>query len=221
MVRFELTHPTLRLGLVHAGSVRFAPASEALDEELQAAEARVRSADVVPRVAAYPEHVRATMRDVLRVGGYKPTGRGKPASELLLAMAQKEGVPRIGNLVDINNLASLESAFPISIFDLDLLGGDRLVRFGRAGESYVFNHAGHAMDLAGLPVVCRASGEPVGNAVRDSMLTKVRASTQRVLVVLWGARTLTTELSAASERVASLLHTYASAPAVELEFAMP
>jgi DNA/RNA-binding domain of Phe-tRNA-synthetase-like protein len=216
MVRFDLTHPTLRLGLVHAGAVRFAPAGDALHAELEAAEARAREDE-----AAYPEHVRATMRDVLRVGGYKPTGRGKPASELLLAMAQKEGLPRIGNLVEINNLASLESAFPISIFDLDLLGEGPLVRFGRAGESYVFNNAGHAMDLAGLPVVCRASGEPVGNAVRDSMLTKVRASTQRVLVVLWGARSLTTELSAACERVASLLHVHASAPAVEVEFAMP
>jgi DNA/RNA-binding domain of Phe-tRNA-synthetase-like protein len=213
MVRFELAHPTLRLGLVQADSVQFAPSSAALLAELKAAEARVRA-----DAAAYPERVRATMRDVLRVGGYKPTGRGKPASELLLAMAQSEGLPRIGNLVELNNLASLESAFPISIFDLDLLGRDALVRFGRAGESYVFNNAGHAMELAGLPVVCRASDEAVGNAVRDSMLTKVRASTQRVLVVLWGARSLISELSAASERVASLLHTYAGAPGVEVEF---
>jgi DNA/RNA-binding domain of Phe-tRNA-synthetase-like protein len=214
MVRFELAHPTLRLGLVHAGSVRYAPASDALNAELQAAEARVRA-----EAAAFPEQVRATMRDVLRVGGYKPTGRGKPASELLLAMAQQEGLPRIGNLVEINNLASLESAFPISIFDADLLGPDPLVRFGREGESYVFNQAGHAIQLFGLPVVCRASGEPVGNAVRDSMLTKVRASTQRVLVVVWGARSLIAELSAVTERVASLLHTHAGASAVEVEFA--
>jgi DNA/RNA-binding domain of Phe-tRNA-synthetase-like protein len=216
MVRFELEHSTLRLGLVHADSVRFAPSGEALERELAAAEARVRS-----DVAAYPEHVRATMRDVLRVGGYKPTGRGKPASELLLAMTQKEGLPRIGNLVEINNLTSLESAFPISIFDLELLGAEPVVRLGRPGESYVFNNAGHAMELAGLPVVCRASGEPVGNAVRDSMETKVRASTRSVLVVLWGARSLTRELSAASERIASLLHTHAGAPAVEVEFGMP
>jgi DNA/RNA-binding domain of Phe-tRNA-synthetase-like protein len=216
MVRFDLAHPTLRLGLVRADSVHFEPSSEALLRELEAAEARVRS-----DLAAYPELVRATMRDVLRVGGYKPTGRGKPASELLLAMAQNEGLPRIGNLVEINNLASLETAFPISIFDLDLLGPEPWVRFGRPGESYVFNHAGHAMDLAGLPVVCRASGEPVGNAVRDSMQTKVRASTRGVLVVLWGARSLITELSAASERVASLLHTHAGASAVEVEFGMP
>jgi DNA/RNA-binding domain of Phe-tRNA-synthetase-like protein len=216
MVRFDLAHPTLRLGLVHADRARFAASSGSLLRELEAAEARVRN-----DVAAYPERVRATMRDVLRVGGYKPTGRGKPASELLLAMAQKEGLPRIGNLVEINNISSLESGFPISIFDLDLLGADPWVRFGRAGESYVFNNAGHAMDLAGLPVVCRASGQPVGNAVRDSMETKVRATTQRVLVVLWGARSLITELSAASERVASLLHTEAEAPAVEVEFGMP
>jgi len=215
MLRFELVHPTLRLGLVHAGSVLFAASDARLEAALLAAEQRVRA-----DITVYPEHVRAVMRDVLRVGGYKPTGRGKPASELLLAMAQKEGLPRIGNLVEINNLASLESGLPISIFDADLLGSDVRVRFGRAAESYVFNQAGHAMDLEGLPVICRGD-QPVGNAVRDSMLCKVRSSTTHVLAVLWGARTLITELSAASERVASLLHLHASAPGVELEFATP
>lgn len=209
----DLVHPTLRLGLVFAGSVRMEPSNPALLEELEQAEKRVRT-----DAAVYPEHVRAQMRDVLRVGGYKPTGRGKPASELLLAMAQKEGLPRISNLVEINNLTSLESAFPISIFDADLLGDKPRVRFGREGESYVFNQAGHAMDLAGLAVVCR-DDEPVGNAVRDSMTCKVRASTTRVLAVLWGSRALTAELSAASERIASLLHHHAHAPAVEVEFA--
>jgi DNA/RNA-binding domain of Phe-tRNA-synthetase-like protein len=215
MVRFELAHPSLRLGLVYAGSVQNAPSSTGLLAELEAAEQRART-----DASSYPEHVRTQVRDVLRVGGYKPTGRGKPASELLLAMAQREGLPRIGNLVEINNLSSLESALPISILDAELLGEDRRVRFGRAGESYVFNQAGHAMDLQGLPLICRGD-EPVGNAVRDSMLCKVRASTTRVLVVIWSARSLITETSATSERVASLLHNYASAPAVEVEFAAP
>lgn len=215
MLRFELAHSTLRLGLVHAGSVLYAPSDPGLEAALKAAEERVRGDATV-----YPEHVRTVVRDLLRVGGYKPTGRGKPASELLLAMAQKDGLPRIGNLVEINNLASLESALPISIFDADLLGRDPRVRFGRAGESYVFNQAGHAMDLEGLPVVCRGD-QPVGNAVRDSMLCKVRPGTTHVLAVVWGARSLVTELSAASERVASLLHLHASAPGVEIEFAMP
>ena len=53
------------------------------------------------------------------------------------------------------------------------------------------------------------------------MQTKVREGTRDVLVVLWGARTLVTELATASERVASLLHEHAGANAVEVEYAMP
>ena len=216
MLLFELTHPTLRLALVRAGSVQASVAGAALLAELTHAEQRVRSDPSV-----FSEPVRVAVRDVLRVGGYKPTGRGKPASELLLAMALKEGLPRIGNLVEINNLVSLESALPSSIFDARRLGSVLALRFGRAGESYVFNAAGHSMSLEGLPVVCRGpEREPVGNAVRDSMLTKVDASTNSVLAVLYGSRVLPESvLQGAADRLAALLSEHAHAQRVSVSFA--
>ncbi|MEY4509477.1 MAG: hypothetical protein RLZZ450_1599 [Pseudomonadota bacterium] len=208
MLLLALPHPTLRLGVVSATRVRYQPSSVALLAELSRAEARVRADP-----ALFPEHVRSAVRDVLRVGGYKPTGRGKPASELLLAMAQKEALPRIGNLVEINNLVSLETALPISIFDAEQLGPSPRVRFGRAGESYVFNQAGHSMDLEGLPVVCRAVDDvPIGNAVRDSMLGKVSASTTSVVAVVYGSGLLDASvLLGAASRLSSLLVAHASA----------
>ncbi len=244
MLRFALDHPTLRVGLVRADTVRFAPSSEPLLAELARAEARVRADP-----SAFPEQVRAALRDVLRVGGYKPTGRGKPASELLLAMALGEGLPHIGNLVDINNLVSLESAHPISIFDADLLGDDITLRFGRPGERYVFNASGHSMELAGLPVICRqpvgradvhsalaprphaageresddasrarTEGEPVGNAVRDSMSCKVHARTERALAIVYGSSRLPQErLLHACERLSALLRAHAGAEHVRTE----
>jgi DNA/RNA-binding domain of Phe-tRNA-synthetase-like protein len=207
MLLFELVHPTLRLALVSASDVVSVASPPALLAELTQAEQRVRA-----DVTAFPEPVRAAMRDVLRVGGYKPTGRGKPASELLLALALKEGLPRIGNLVDINNLVSLESGLPISIFDRARIGDALRVRFGRPGEAYVFNASGHSMELAGLPVICNGQDQPVGNAVRDSMGGKVEAGTQAVLAVLYGSRALPeATLLRAAERLAALLRTYASA----------
>lgn len=185
-MHFELDHPTLRLGLVYAGDVRVEASPPALLAELSAHEAALRNDP-----ALFSEEVRAAVRDVLRKGGYKPTGRGKPASEFLLAQALGEGLPRINNLVDINNLASLRYALPISVFDADKLGPDVAVRFGRAGESYVFNNSGQSMDIAGLPVVCRGNErEPVGNAVKDSMLCKVDPGTVHALFVVYGTRAL-------------------------------
>ena len=213
MIVYELDHPTLRLGVVRAEGVRFARSPAALLDEVHEAEQRVRD-----DAAAFPEAVRTAVRDVLRVGGYKPTGRGKPASELLLAMARESGLPRIGNLVEINNLASLESALPISIFDGARLGPLRTLRFGREGERYVFNASGHAMDLAGLPVVCRGEArEPVGNAVRDAMACKVSADTTSVLAVVYGTRALPEAiLRATCERLVSLLRAHAFATQHEI-----
>jgi DNA/RNA-binding domain of Phe-tRNA-synthetase-like protein len=185
-MRFDLDHPTLRLGLVYAGNVSVLPASAELLFELASLEEELRNAP-----ERFSEEVRAELRNVLRRGGYKPTGRGKPASEFLLGQALGDGVPRINGLVDINNLASLRHAHPISVFDADLLGPDTAVRFGRADESYVFNASGQSMDIQGLPVICRGQGqEPVGNAVKDSMLCKVGASTRRALFVVYGSRAL-------------------------------
>lgn len=210
MLLVDLPHPTLRLGVVSATHVRYQPSSGALLAELSEAEARVRA-----NPALFPEGVRTAVRDVLRVGGYKPTGRGKPASELLLSLALQGALPRIGNLVEINNLVSLSCALPISIFDGSRLGASPFVRFGRAGESYVFNQAGHAMELAGLPVVCRADDVPVGNAVRDSMLGKVSASTGGVLVVVWGSSLVDSSiLLGAVSRLGDLLSLYADASGV-------
>lgn len=207
-MQLDLHHETLRLGLVRAEGVRAAPSDLELLAQMQRVEERLRE-----EPTRFSESVRASIRDLLRVGGYKPTGRGKPASELLLALALKEGLPRINNLVDVNNLASLESALPISMFDADLLGDDASLRFGRAGERYLFNNAGHAMELEGLPVVCRDGGrEPVGNAVRDSMACKVRAETTRVLAVVYGSSTLPEALLRDTcERLASLLRAHAHA----------
>lgn len=185
-MHFELDHPSLRLGLVYAGEVRVAPSPPALLEALTREEAALRADP-----ARFSESTRAAIRDVLRRGGYKPTGRGKPASEFLLGQALGPGVARINNLVDLNNLVSLRHALPSSVFDADLLGPDVAVRFGRADEPYVFNASGQSMDIAGLPVVCRGVGrEPVGNAVKDSMLCKVHAGTDHALFVVYGSRAL-------------------------------
>lgn len=183
---FNIQHPTLRLGIVSAQKVSYGPTPVDLDQEMQLAEQAVRL-----DASVFPEAVRAIVRECLRVGGYKPTGRGKPASEFLLGMARDHGLPRVNNLVDINNLVSLMMALPISIFDSDKLGNDPMVRFGKADENYVFNASGQIMDVAGIPLVCSSPGDrAVGNAVKDSMIAKVSSKTQRITAVVYGSTRL-------------------------------
>ncbi len=70
---------------------------------------------------ASSDAVKSAVRDLLRAGGYKPSGRSKPASEYLAAAAAKGEFPRINALVDACNVVSLHAGLPISLNWLALL----------------------------------------------------------------------------------------------------
>lgn len=133
--------------------------------------------------------VRAAVRDVLRHGGYKPTGRGKPASEYLLRAVAEGALASINAAVDACNAASLHSGLPISVVDLDRVREPVRVGLAAEGSRYVFNGSGQVIDVSGL--VCLFDDEgPCANAVKDSQRTKTGPSTLRTLSIVWGARVL-------------------------------
>src|SRR5690606_18908924 len=125
------------------------------------------------------------VRDMLRYAGYKPTGRGKPASEYLVRAASEGTLGAINLAVDVCNAGSLNSGFPISVVDLGRSRGPFCIRVATKGESYVFNASGQEIDLAGLPCLYDADG-PCANAVRDSQRTKTTPATRDTLSVIWG-----------------------------------
>ncbi|MCI0570875.1 MAG: hypothetical protein L0Y66_08995 [Myxococcaceae bacterium] len=158
--------------------------------------------------------VRAAIRDLLRHGGYKPTGRGKPASEYLVRAASEGALGSINAAVDACNAVSLHSGLPISVVDLDRAVAPFRVGIAPAGAQYIFNASGQTIDLSGLLCLFDAEG-PCANAVKDAQRTKTTADTRRTLTILWGARvlgerterafawyrTLLTQLSATVERL--------------------
>jgi len=135
-----------------------------------------------------PAEMRQRVRKMLRHGKYKPSGRSKPASEFLLRAALAGTFPRVNGPVDVNNIVSLESGLPGSIFDTEMAGSYLLLRHGAPDESYVFNPSGQSIDLQDLLLVCRSTEEgwvPCGNPVKDSMATKTRVETRDVIAVLY------------------------------------
>ena len=137
------------------------------------------------------EATRQAARDLLRNGRYKPTGRGKPASEYLIRAAAdpERDFPRINGPVDVCNYVSLDTLLPISLWALDLAGTDRFrFRLGQAGEAYVFNAGGQKIELEDLIVGCRlmwGEDEPIINPVKDSLLTKTTPRTRRIAACLY------------------------------------
>ena len=134
---------------------------------------------------ARTEELRAAVRDLLRHGGYKPTGRGKPSSEYLVRAAGEGGLPRINLPVDACNAVSLHSGLPISVVDLDRARGPLRIGIAGAGESYVFNASGQTIDIEGLLNLFDADG-PCANAVKDAQRTKTHMGTRATLSVVWG-----------------------------------
>jgi DNA/RNA-binding domain of Phe-tRNA-synthetase-like protein len=135
------------------------------------------------------EAVRGAVRDLLRHGGYKPTGRGKPASEYLIRAVSEGALGSINAAVDACNAVSLHSGLPISVVDLDRARAPLSIAVAPIGARYVFNASGQEIELGGLLCLFDADG-PCANAVKDAQRTKTSAATVRTLSVLWGTRAL-------------------------------
>lgn len=129
--------------------------------------------------------VKQAVRELLRHGGHKPSGRGRPASESLGKALDEGRFPTIDPLVDFFNLQSLESGFPISVVDAAKLSPPLEFAIGRAGQEYQFNPSGQVLSLKGLLHLSDREG-PTASPVKDAQRTKVDAQTQRFLVVVWG-----------------------------------
>ena len=102
---------------------------------------------------AADDEVRQRIRGLLRAGGFKPTGRSKPASEYLLAAAAEAPLRSINPAVDAGNAVSLHSGVPVSVVDL---GAGRVAsqsgdRAGRVELRLQSVGPGHRCRGAGLP----------------------------------------------------------------------
>jgi DNA/RNA-binding domain of Phe-tRNA-synthetase-like protein len=139
--------------------------------------------------AAVPLHpdeaIREAVRKLLRHGGFRPTGRSKPASEYLIKAVREGGLASINLAVDACNAVSLHSGLPISVVDLDRARAPFRVAIATLGSRYVFNASGQEIDLGGLLCLFDADG-PCGNGIKDAQRTKTTAETRQTLSLIWG-----------------------------------
>ena len=194
-VQHSLADHPIRLGIVRAEGVTVSQYPGDFEKQLKTLLEQRR----LPLTDAEEER-RKQVRDMLRIGRYKPTGRGKPASEYLLRAAREGKFPRINAVVDVNNYISLKYLLPVSLWDLDKSWTRSFVfRLGKAGESFVFNEAGQTISVEDLVVGCRVLpnspdfGEPIVNPVKDALATKTDAETRRVAAAIYAPATFVSE----------------------------
>lgn len=179
--------PDLAIALVEVVGARVEPASEELQQYCLKA-----ATDIAQYGWPNAETRTAEIRALLRSGGFKPSGRNKPAQEYLLrTVTQDQKMPTICNAVDALNAISLQSGIPISLAALDRVGLHLAIRFGTSGERYVFNAGGQELDLEGLLCLCIDQGTetiPVASPVKDSMTAKLIPTDRHWLACFYASR---------------------------------
>jgi DNA/RNA-binding domain of Phe-tRNA-synthetase-like protein len=203
--------PRTALALLTAHVVTRATAPALLDE-MKACEDKIRK---LPERRAVLE----SSKIVATRAGYKALGKDPAryrgsAEALIRRILSDKGFPQINCVVDIINLASVESRFPIGLYDLAHVQGDMLFRAGRAGETYK-GIGKYDLNLEGLPVFCDELG-PHGSPTSDSERTMVTPATQHVAAILisFGGPD---GLQPAAAHISTLLQTYAEATNLHLE----
>lgn len=126
--------------------------------------------------------IQATRQAYKKCG--KDPSRYRPSSEALCRRILR-GLPlyQIDTLVDLINLASINSGHSIGGFDLDKIEGDRLtLGIGRAGEPYEGIGRGE-LNIEGMPVYRDEVGG-VGTPTSDNERTKITSNTCHLLAIM-------------------------------------
>lgn len=173
--------PHVTLGIVAFDQMTVTEGAASLDGPLAESAERLRAgADLADRLSA--------VRAMYHRFGVDPT-KTRPSSEALLRRVRKaQPLPRVNSAVDVCNWCSAETQLPFGLYDMDRLDGDVELRVGAEGESYDGIRKDR-VNLAGRLTLADAHG-PFGNPTSDSARSMVTPATRRVLLAVFGPRSL-------------------------------
>jgi DNA/RNA-binding domain of Phe-tRNA-synthetase-like protein len=203
--------PRTTLGFLTAHVVT-TESSTALRDEMKSCESEILKLPE-PRAVLESPRILATRAGYKALGKDPARYRGS-AEALLRRVLSGKAFPQINNVVDIINLVSVESRFPIGLYDLAHVQGEIVFRAGRAGETYK-GIGKYDLNLEGLPVFCDGVG-PHGSPTSDSERTMVTSATRQVAAILisfGGPEGLQT----AGHQMSALLQKYAESRNTQFE----
>jgi len=113
----------------------------------------------------------------------------RPSGEALLRrVLHGSKLPRISNVVDAYNLASMKTIIPISGFDQDSLNPPLHVRFARKGETFTGIGMNKPLILEEKMLVLADQAQVLCiYPYRDADATKITMQTRNVLIIGYGA----------------------------------
>jgi len=208
-IKVEL--PDVRLAVLEADGVRVEPADEPLARLLEEVCNR-KLREFTVEALAEAESTRA-VRAMFRAWDMDPS-KYRPSSEALLRrVVQGKGLYRVSNVVDIGNLISIETGWPLGCYDRARFRPPIVFRHGTADEQYegIGKRVWH---LAGRPVLADPDG-PFGSPISDSTRTMITDSARDVLMVIYvPAATPAASIESVASRLGDRLAEFAAATAV-------
>ena len=121
-------------------------------------------------------------RQAYKAAGKDPARYRVSSEALMRRILQGKGLYRVNNVVDCNNLISLQTGLSCGLYNLDNIEGDIIFRIGKAGEDYEGIGRGK-LNIEGLPVFSDSLGA-FGSPTSDSVRTMVTPEARRVMLVI-------------------------------------
>lgn len=202
--------PNMRIGLIRANVIN-CETSDELWSEIENASAEIISSYELLEINKRPAI--AQTRALYRALGKDPN-RYRVASEALCRRVIRGlGLYRIDTIVDLINLISMKSGYPISGLDADKLIGNTLT-MGIGVEDEEYNGIGRGLlNISGIPVYRDALGG-VATPTSDEERTKITIDTHTLQMNINGFAP-EMPIEEAIEWSTELLHKYANATNVE------
>ena len=170
----------LKMGFLRMTDCRVSASSDALRSVYDGVVRLTRERFANSPLSDHP--VAGGVRRMFKSSGIDPS-RYRPSGEALVRrILKKQDLHYINNIVDINNICSIESLFPLGAYDCEYIVGGVITRLGEGDESYTA--IGKEINIAGKLVSADSQGA-FGSPVADSNRTRITKRTREFLVLIY------------------------------------
>lgn len=121
-------------------------------------------------------------RDSYKRLGKDPSRYRLATEALIRRVLRKMPLYRLGDLIDLGNILSIETRRSICVVDLDKIKGDIIIRIGQSNDLFEAINRG-ILNIEKIPVYTDALG-PFGTPTSDTYRTAVTNETKRLLVMM-------------------------------------
>lgn len=168
------------LGCLH-GTVTVGPSPAGLQQELDEICQTIRTTMQIPEIAKV-QRIEDT-RAAYKACGKDPLRYRNACEAMMRRCINGKDLYRVNNVVDINNLVSLQTGFSIGLYDMSTLSGPLTWTVAPAGSSYD-GIGRESLNIEFLPALSDDAGF-FGNSTSDSSRSMITETTKKILLCIF------------------------------------